>query len=76
MLALLIIGVAAIEGSYMGCYFAALTRISKTVVVAVKKGGNLLVSSVGGWVIFGEKADAGRVLPVIAVVSGVVVMSF
>ena len=57
----------------MGCWFAALTRVSKVYCVAIKKGGNLLVSSIGGWVIFGEKSE-GRVLPVLGVVAGVALM--
>jgi hypothetical protein len=43
-------------------------------VVAIKKGGNMLVSSVGGWVLFGERAE-GRVFPVCGIVVGVVLMS-
>ncbi len=73
-LSLVLLGVAITEACYMGCYFAALTRVSKVVVVAVKKGGNLLVSSAGGVLLFGEKAE-GRVLPVLGVVVGVALMS-
>ena len=58
----------------MGCYYASLTRASKVLVVAIKKGGNLLVSSVGGWVFFGE-AYQGRIAPVMGVVAGVALMS-
>ena len=72
--ALLLCTIALVEGGYMGCYFAALTRTSKVYVVAIKKGGNLLVSSVGGWVFLGESTE-GRVLPVMGVVLGVVLMS-
>ena len=60
--------------SQMGCYFAAISTVSKVYVVAIKKGGNLLVSSVGGILIFGEKAE-GRILPVIGVVTGVALMT-
>ena len=66
--------VAFTEGLYMGCYFAAISTVSKVYVVAIKKGGNLLVSSVGGIVIFGEKAE-GRMLPVLGVVAGVALMT-
>lgn len=71
---LILCAIALTEAFYMGCYFAALTRTSKVYVVAIKKGGNLLVSSVGGWVLLGEETK-GRVFPVIGVVSGVVLMS-
>jgi hypothetical protein len=73
-LALVVLCVALIEGAYMGCYFAALARVSKVFVVAIKKGGNLLVSSVGGWVLFGESSE-GRILPVVGVLGGVALMS-
>ena len=43
-------------------------------VVAIKKGGNLFVSSVAGWLLFGEP-HAGRVGPVLGVVVGVALMS-
>lgn len=70
----ILVGVALIEGFYMGCYFAAISTVSKVYVVAIKKGGNLLVSSVGGIFLFGEKAE-GRMLPVLGVVAGVALMS-
>lgn len=70
----LLLGIAATEGFYMGCWFAALTRVSKVYCVAIKKGGNLLFSSIGGWVLFNEKSE-GRVLPVFGVVAGVALMS-
>ena len=69
-----LVAVAMIEGLYMGCYFAALSTVSKVYVVAIKKGGNLLVSSVGGIFLFGERAE-GRVMPVCGVVAGVAMMS-
>jgi uncharacterized membrane protein len=69
-----LLAIACIEGCYMGCYFAALVRIPKVYVVAIKKGGNMLVSSIAGWVLLGEKAE-GRVLPVCGIVGGVVLMS-
>merc|ERR1740139_481170 len=71
---LLLLGVAAMEAVYMGCFYASLTIVSKVYVVAIKKGGNLLVTSVGGWVLFGEP-HAGRVGPVLGVVAGVALMS-
>ena len=73
-LLLLLLGVAAMEALYMGCFYASLTFVSKVYVVAIKKGGNLLVTSVGGWVLFGEP-HAGRVGPVVGVVAGVALMS-
>ena len=73
-LLLLLLGVAAMEAFYMGCFYASLTRLSKVYVVAIKKGGNLLVTSVGGWVLFSEP-HAGRVAPVVGVVAGVALMS-
>ena len=73
-LLLLLLGVAAMEAFYMGCFYASLTRLSKVYVVAIKKGGNLLVTSVGGWVLFNEP-HAGRVAPVVGVVAGVALMS-
>ena len=48
--------------------------LSQVYVVAIKKGGNLLVNSVGGWVLFGESYE-GRVAPVLGVVAGVTLMS-
>lgn len=74
-LLLLLLGVTAMEAIYMSCYFASLgIGFSKVYVVAIKKGGNLLVNSVGGWVLFGESHE-GRVGPVLGVVAGVVIMS-
>lgn len=73
-LMLVLAGVAAMEGFYMGCYFRAISTISKVYVVAIKKGGNLLVSSIGGILLFKERAE-GRVLPVMGVVAGVALMS-
>ena len=73
-LLLLLLGVAAMEALYMGCFYASLTLVSKVYVVAIKKGGNLLVTSVGGWLLFGEP-HAGRVAPVVGVVAGGALMS-
>ena len=53
-LLLLLLAIAGTEALYMGCFYASLTLVSKVYVVAIKKGGNLLVSSVGGWVLWGE----------------------
>ena len=73
-LLLLLLGVAAAEAFYMACYFAGLGIVSKVYVIAIKKGGNLLVNSVGGWVLFGESYE-GRVGPVLGIVAGVTLMS-
>ena len=71
---MLLLGVTCAEAFYMACYFSSLTIVSKVYVVAIKKGGNLLVNSVGGWVLFGE-SHQGRKLPVLGVVAGVTLMS-
>ena len=73
-LIVVLLGIAATEGAYMAAWFAALSKMSKVYCVAIKKGGNLLLTSVGGWVLFGEKSD-GRIVPVLGVVAGVSLMS-
>jgi hypothetical protein len=73
-LLLVLLGVAATEGAYMAAWFAALSKVSKVFCVAIKKGGNLLITSVGGWLLFGEQSE-GRILPVLGVVAGVGLMT-
>jgi hypothetical protein len=74
LLLLILLGIAAMEGAYMAAWFAALSKVSKVFCVAIKKGGNLLITSVGGWLIFGEQSE-GRILPVLGVVMGVGLMT-
>ena len=73
-LALLLLGVAGIEGFYMGVYSIALKTISKVYVIAIKIGGYMLFTSVGGWVFFKEPSE-GRVLPTLGIAAGVVLMT-
>jgi drug/metabolite transporter (DMT)-like permease len=69
-----LLGVALGDGLYMMAYLASLSQISKVIVVAIKKGGNLLVTSVGGMLLFGESTE-GRILPVCVMAVGVLLMS-
>ena len=59
----------------MLAYYAALTRVSKVYVIAVKKGGNLLVGAFGGMLLFGERSQ-GRLPPIFCLAAGVAFMSF
>ena len=71
---LMLLGVACTEGLYMLCYYGAITRVSKVFVVAIKKGGGLLISAAFGVLFFGENVE-GRVAPILAIVSGVVLLA-
>lgn len=73
-LALLLLGVAGIEGLYMGAYSIALKSVSKVYVIAIKIGGYMLLTSIGGWVFFNEE-HKGRKLPVAGVALGVMLMT-
>lgn len=73
-LLLLLLGVAGIEGFYMGVYSIALKTISKVYVIAIKIGGYMLFTSIGGWVFFKESSK-GRVLPTLGIATGVVLMT-
>jgi len=55
-----------------GC---ATTRRPQVYVIAVKKGGNLLVGAFGGMVLFGERSE-GRLPPIFCLAAGVGFMSF
>eukprot|EP00937_MAST-01D_sp_MAST-1D-sp2_P001594 g1594.t1 len=70
----LLLAVACLEGFYMLCYYAAITRTSKVYVVAIKKGGGLLISALFGALFFKESTE-GRKLPVAAIVAGVVLLA-
>lgn len=71
---LLLLGIAAVEGLYMGVYSVALKTVSKVYVIAIKIGGYLLFTTLGGFCFFGEPTR-GRVLPVLGIAAGVVLMS-
>jgi drug/metabolite transporter (DMT)-like permease len=71
---LMLLGVACTEGLYMLCYYGAITRVSKVFVVAIKKGGGLLISAAFGVLFFGENVE-GRVTPILAIVCGVVLLA-
>ena len=58
----------------MLCYYAAITKVSKVYVVAIKKGGGLLISALFGAFFFGESTE-GRVTPILAIVAGVVLLA-
>ena len=68
------LAVACAEGFYMLCYYSAITQISKVYVVAIKKGGGLLISALFGVLFFGETMR-GRTLPVLLIVFGVVLLA-
>jgi uncharacterized membrane protein len=70
----MLFGVACAEGIYMLCYYGAITRVSKVYVVAIKKGGGLLISAMFGVLFFGENIQ-GRLMPILAIVSGVVLLA-
>jgi hypothetical protein len=59
---------------WQGVYSIALKTISKVYVIAIKIGGYMLFTSIGGWVAFGESSK-GRVLPTLGIATGVVLMS-
>lgn len=65
--------ICAADAVYMLSLYKAVSLMSPVYVAAIKRGGGVLVSSLLGSLIFGEPL-AGRRLPILTIVVGVVVL--